>query len=146
MSKEWDIVVYGATGFTGRLVCEYLSSQYGTGGEVSWAMAGRSQQKLEQVRGELGISDAIPLVVADAADTASIDAMVAQSKVVLTTVGPYQLYGSDLVKACAAAGTDNRFLVRQLCRCGLARPGHERSSVEGQQDHRHVNGAVVRRR
>ncbi|MEP4148299.1 MAG: saccharopine dehydrogenase NADP-binding domain-containing protein [Halioglobus sp.] len=106
MSKEWDIVVYGATGFTGRLVCEYLSSQYGTGGEVSWAMAGRSQQKLEQVRGELGISDAIPLVVADAADTASIDAMVAQSKVVLTTVGPYQLYGSDLVKACAAAGTD----------------------------------------
>ncbi|MEP5568015.1 MAG: saccharopine dehydrogenase NADP-binding domain-containing protein [Halioglobus sp.] len=106
MSKEWDIVVYGATGFTGRLVCEYLSNQYGTEGEVSWAMAGRSQQKLEQVRGELGISDAIPLVVADAADAASIDAMVAKSKVVLTTVGPYQLYGSDLVKACAAAGTD----------------------------------------
>lgn len=106
MSKEWDIVVYGATGFTGRLVCEYLSSQYGAEGEVSWAMAGRSQQKLEQVRGELGISDAVPLVVADAADTASIDAMVAKAKVVLTTVGPYQLYGSDLVRACAAAGTD----------------------------------------
>ena len=106
MSKEWDIVVYGATGFTGRLVCEYLFSQYGAEGEVSWAMAGRSQQKLEQVRGELGISDAIPLVVADAADAVSIDAMVAKAKVVLTTVGPYQLYGSDLVRACAAAGTD----------------------------------------
>lgn len=106
MSKEWDIVVYGATGFTGRLVCEYLFSQYGADGDVSWAMAGRSQQKLEQVRGELGISDAIPLVVADAADAVSIDAMVAKAKVVLTTVGPYQLYGSDLVRACAAAGTD----------------------------------------
>jgi short subunit dehydrogenase-like uncharacterized protein len=106
MSKERDIIVYGATGFTGRLVCEYLFAQYGSDGEVSWAMAGRSEQKLEEVRSDLGIPDSVPLVVADATSKASIDTMVARAKVVLTTVGPYQLYGSDLVQACAAAGTD----------------------------------------
>ena len=104
--RELDIVVYGATGYTGRLVAEYLNQQYGVGGEVNWAMAGRSQQKLEQVRDEMGIPASVPLVVADAADPASVDAMVQRAKVVLTTVGPYQLYGSDLVRACAAAGTD----------------------------------------
>lgn len=108
MSKqsELGIVVYGATGFTGRLVAEYLNRQYGVNGEVQWAMAGRSQQKLEAVRDELGIDKAITLVVADANDPASLQAMVEQARVVLTTVGPYQLYGSELVAACAAAGTD----------------------------------------
>ncbi|MEM0955676.1 MAG: saccharopine dehydrogenase NADP-binding domain-containing protein, partial [Pseudomonadota bacterium] len=104
--REFGIVVYGATGYTGRLVCEYLNQQYGINGDVSWAMAGRSQEKLEQVRDEMGIPNAVPLVVADAADPASVDAMVARAQVILTTVGPYQLYGSDLVRACAEAGTD----------------------------------------
>ncbi len=104
--RKLDIVVYGATGFTGRLVCEYLNQQYGADGDVAWAMAGRSQDKLARVRQELGIPDSIPLVITDAEDPASIDAMVADTKVVLTTVGPYQLYGSALVAACAAAGTD----------------------------------------
>lgn len=105
-TREFGIIVYGATGYTGRLVCEYLNRQYGVNGEVKWAMAGRSQSKLDEVRGELGISDDVPQVVADASNPDSINAMVRRTAVVLTTVGPYQLYGSDLVRACAEVGTD----------------------------------------
>ncbi|NIB41106.1 saccharopine dehydrogenase [Pseudomaricurvus alkylphenolicus] len=106
MSREYGIIVYGATGYTGRLVCEYLNNQYGVEGDVRWAMAGRSQEKLEAVRDEMGIAANVPLVVADAGDPASIDALAASAEVVLTTVGPYQLYGTDLVRACAEEGTD----------------------------------------
>jgi short subunit dehydrogenase-like uncharacterized protein len=105
-NRELGIVVYGATGFTGRLVAEYLNKQYGVNGEVVWAMAGRSLSKLEQVRDEMGISADVPLVVADSSDLASITAMVERTAVVCTTVGPYQLYGNELVEACAVAGTD----------------------------------------
>ena len=69
-------------------------------------MAGRSQAKLESVRDEMGISADVPLIVADAADLPSLNAMVLSSKVILTTVGPYQLYGNELVAACAERGTD----------------------------------------
>lgn len=105
-NQKFDLVVYGATGYTGRLVCEYLNTRYGVNGEVSWAMAGRSRQKLEQVRDEIGLPMEVPFVIADAQDLASINDMVTGTKVVITTVGPYQLYGSDLVAACVAAGTD----------------------------------------
>jgi short subunit dehydrogenase-like uncharacterized protein len=104
--RELGIVVYGATGYTGKLVAEYLNGQYGVGGDVSWAMAGRSKEKLEAVRDDLGISANLPLIVADASDQVSVAAMVERAAVVITTVGPYQLYGSDLVAACAQAGTD----------------------------------------
>ena len=104
--REIDIVVYGATGFTGRLVVEYLNNQYGVKGDVNWAMAGRSASKLEQVRDEMGVSAEVPLVVADSSDLDSIKSMVERTAVVCTTVGPYQLYGNELVAACAAAGTD----------------------------------------
>lgn len=104
--REIGIVVYGATGYTGKLVAEYLNNQYGPDGSVSWAIAGRSLDKLEAVRRELGISPKIPLVVADASEPATIEAMAGRAAVVISTVGPYQLYGSDLVAACAAAGTD----------------------------------------
>lgn len=105
-NRELDIVVYGATGFTGRLVAEYLNNQYGVNGELVWAMAGRSQSKLEQVRDEMGISADLPLLVADSSNLDSIKAMVERTAVVCTTVGPYQLYGNELVAICAAAGTD----------------------------------------
>lgn len=105
-AREFGITVYGATGYTGRLICEYLHTRYGVDGEVKWAMAGRSRAKLEAVRDEMGIAASVPLVIADANDMSSIRAMVANTKVVLTTVGPYQLYGSELVAQCAAAGTD----------------------------------------
>ncbi len=105
-TREFGITVYGATGYTGRLICEYLHKRYGVDGEVKWAMAGRSRAKLEAVRDAMGIPASVPLVLADADDLSSIKAMVANTKVVLTTVGPYQLYGSELVAQCAVAGTD----------------------------------------
>ena len=104
--KQFDIAVFGATGFTGRLVAEYLAKQYPAGSGLSWAMVGRSKAKLEAVRDEIGAPKETPLVVADASDPASIKALVESAKVVLTTVGPYQLYGNELVAACAEAGTD----------------------------------------
>ena len=105
-AAEFDLIVYGATGYTGRLVAEYLGQRYGVGGEVSWAMAGRSAAKLEQVRDDLGLPTETPLVVADADDPKSLEAMVRRAKAVITTVGPYQLYGEPLVAACVAVGTD----------------------------------------
>ena len=105
-NAEFDIIVYGATGYTGRLVAQHLATRYGVGGEVKWAMAGRSAGKLAEVRDEIGAPKDTPLVVADASDAASVTSMVKRAKAIITTVGPYQLYGSDLVAACAAAGTD----------------------------------------
>jgi short subunit dehydrogenase-like uncharacterized protein len=105
-SSKFDIVVYGATGFTGRLVAEYLAQHYRGDKQLKWAMAGRSMDKLKSVRDAIGAPADTPLVVADAGDGASLKAMIDQTRSVLTTVGPYQLYGSDLVAACAASGTD----------------------------------------
>jgi short subunit dehydrogenase-like uncharacterized protein len=102
-SAEFDVIVYGATGFTGRLVAEYLLAHAGS---AKWAMAGRSAEKLAEVRDLIGAPADTPLVVADAADGQQLAAMVARAKVILTTVGPYQLYGNELVAACAASGTD----------------------------------------
>lgn len=105
-SAEFDIVVYGASGFTGRLVAEYLASRNGEPRDLKWAMAGRSLDKLAAVRDKIGAPKDTPLIAADAADPASLDAMLKRTKAVLTTVGPYQLYGTDLVAACVASGTD----------------------------------------
>src|SRR5713226_10714974 len=105
-SSKFDIVVYGATGFTGQLVAEYLAAHYKGDGNLKWAMAGRSKEKLAAVRDAIGAPADTPLIVADASDPASLRAMVDQTGSVLSTVGPYQLYGSELVAACAATGTD----------------------------------------
>jgi short subunit dehydrogenase-like uncharacterized protein len=105
-NAEFDIIVYGATGYTGRLVAEYLAQRYGVGGEIKWAMAGRSATKLAKVRDLVGAPKETPLVVADANNPADLEAMVGRAKAIVTTVGPYQLYGNGLVAACAAAGTD----------------------------------------
>jgi short subunit dehydrogenase-like uncharacterized protein len=105
-SSKFDIVVYGATGFTGQLVAEYLAEHYRGDRDLKWAMAGRSLDKLKSVRDAIGAPADTPLIVADAGDPASLKAMIDQTRSVLTTVGPYQLYGSELVAACAAAGTD----------------------------------------
>jgi short subunit dehydrogenase-like uncharacterized protein len=105
-SSKFDIVVYGATGFTGQLVAEYFASHYRGDKELKWAMAGRSIEKLKSVRDAIGAPPDTPLIVADASDAASLKAMLDQTKSVITTVGPYQLYGNDLIAACAASGTD----------------------------------------
>ncbi|WP_267382496.1 MULTISPECIES: saccharopine dehydrogenase NADP-binding domain-containing protein [unclassified Sphingomonas] len=103
MAREFDIIVYGATGFTGRLVAEYIATTYPDG--VRWAMAGRSRAKLEEVRELIGAPADTPLVTADADDAAALTRLCESTSVVLTTVGPYQLYGAALVAACAATGT-----------------------------------------
>ena len=105
-SSKFDIVVYGATGFTGQLVAEYLAAQYSGEGAPKWAMAGRSLEKLASVRDAIGAPADTPLIVADATDAASLQAMIDQTKSIVTTVGPYLLYGNELVAACAASGTD----------------------------------------
>jgi len=105
-SPKFDIVVYGATGFTGQLVAEYLAANYSGKDAPKWAMAGRSLEKLANVRGAIGASADTALIVADAADPASLRAMAEQTRSVISTVGPYQLYGSELVAICADTGTD----------------------------------------
>jgi len=106
MDKPFDLIVFGATGFTGRLVAEYLLQTHGVGKTLRWAMAGRSLDKLAATRSELGAPQALPLLRADAGNAASLAALVAQAKGVISTVGPYQLHGEALVRACADAGTD----------------------------------------
>src|SRR6266446_280318 len=105
-SSKFDIIVYGATGFTGQLVAEYLARHYAGKSDPKWAMAGRNLEKLASVRDAIGAPADTALIQADASDPASLRAMVDQTRSVLTTVGPYQLYGSELVAACAASGTD----------------------------------------
>lgn len=106
-NRDLDIIVYGATGFTGTLVAEYLLRQYGVGKDVRWAIAGRSASKLADVKKQLGESAAdIETIVADSADKDALGSLAARTRVVLTTVGPYAIYGSTLVAACVEAGTD----------------------------------------
>jgi short subunit dehydrogenase-like uncharacterized protein len=105
-SSKFDIVVYGATGFTGQLVAEYLAAHYTGKSDPKWAMAGRSLEKLASVRDAIGAPADTALIRADASDPASLKTMIDQTGAVLSTVGPYQLYGSELVAACAATGTD----------------------------------------
>ncbi|UAA39808.1 saccharopine dehydrogenase NADP-binding domain-containing protein [Paraneptunicella aestuarii] len=104
--SQYDFVLFGATSFVGKILCEYMSNQYSSQ-EVNWAIAGRSQAKLDALKSELGDkASTIPLIVADAADEASLQAMCNSTKVVVSTVGPYALYGEPLVKVCAETGTD----------------------------------------
>ena len=103
--KPFDIVLFGASGYTGRLVAEYLAEEYGNTG-LNWAMAGRSLSKLASVKSELGISDQVALLEVDVESPESVSRMVDACRVVITTVGPYQLYGDELVKQCAERGTD----------------------------------------
>ncbi|GAB5351742.1 saccharopine dehydrogenase family protein [Qipengyuania sp. 483] len=106
-TREFDIIVYGATGYTGRLVAEHFVREYGTDeGGPKWAVAGRSEDKLSAVREEIGAPPTTPMIVADAEDPSALEAMCRRTKVVISTVGPYQLYGDALVEACVKTGTD----------------------------------------
>lgn len=102
--RDYDIVLYGASGFTGRLVAEYLLETYGNGEDLNWAIAGRNEEKLRAVAAELGAPDT-PVIIADSDDAGALADMAALATVVCTTVGPYALYGSALVEACATTGT-----------------------------------------
>jgi short subunit dehydrogenase-like uncharacterized protein len=101
-AREYDIVLFGGTGFTGALTAEYLAANASAG--TKWALAGRNQSKLEALRDRLGVD--VPLLEADVTDEKSITNVAASTRVVITTVGPYISYGEPLVKACAQHGTD----------------------------------------
>lgn len=105
-SREFDIIVWGATGFTGTLVAKYLLRQYGTDGDLRWAIAARSQEKLDDLQTELGVDEQqLKMIVADSFDSGALDNLARRTHVVITTVGPYALYGSALVEACVKSGT-----------------------------------------
>jgi len=103
--RKYDVVIFGASGYTGRLVAEYIEQRYGTT-NLKWAMAGRSVEKLTQVRAEMNIKETVDLISVDSDSLESIHTLVTSAKVVITTVGPYQLYGTTLVEQCAENGTD----------------------------------------
>jgi short subunit dehydrogenase-like uncharacterized protein len=106
-SSKFDIVVYGATGFTGQLVAEYLATHYRDDPQLKWAMAGRSLDKLAKVRDAIGAPADLALITVDCTDVPSLRAMIDQTRLVISTVGPYQLYGSDrLPRSLRRAGLD----------------------------------------
>src|SRR5215207_3107915 len=122
-----DLVVFGATGFVGRLVAEYLAEHAPAG--VTVGLAGRSPEKLEQLAEELGVD--WPLVVADTSDEASLAAMASGARVVATTVGPYWPAGLKLVDACIAAGTDYADLTGEILFARASVERHDQAAAAG---------------
>jgi short subunit dehydrogenase-like uncharacterized protein len=102
MSRKYDVVIFGATGFTGALTAQYLAKNAPT--ELKWALAGRNREKLEAVRSKLGVE--VDVLLAEVDDAASLQKIAEAARIVVTTVGPYVRYGEPLVAACAEAGTD----------------------------------------
>ena len=123
--RIFDVIIWGASGFTGRLVAEYLLTTYGSDVGLRWAIAGRNEDKLKQIRTELK-DESIPILVADSDHKESLDELAARTRVICTTVGPYAKYGSKLVQACIEQGTDY---------CDLAgEPQWIRSMIDQHQD------------
>ncbi|MFQ5610349.1 MAG: saccharopine dehydrogenase family protein, partial [Woeseiaceae bacterium] len=105
--REFDVIVWGATGFTGALVAEYLQARYGFGGELRWAIAGRDDSKLADVRRAIGGGEtSLAMLTADSFDQRSLGEMASRTRVIISTVGPYAKFGSALVAACVHHGTD----------------------------------------
>jgi len=106
-AREFDLILWGATGFTGKLLANYLLERHGADGDLRWALAARNQVKLAKLKEQLGsAAKELPIVIADSEDRSSLDQMVNKTKAICSTVGPYALYGTELVAACAEAGTD----------------------------------------
>ncbi|MDO3722245.1 saccharopine dehydrogenase NADP-binding domain-containing protein [Marinobacter sp. chi1] len=106
-NATYDLVVFGATSFVGQILTKYLLDNYGEGKDVKWALAGRSESKLKSLKSDLGKDgENLPVIVADASDEAALRNLCEQTRVVISTVGPYALYGEPLVKACVETGTD----------------------------------------
>ena len=104
--REFDVVIFGASGYTGKLVAEYMNDQYGDDQSIKYAIAGRNTEKLLEVKKDLNLNEDITILEVDSTDLDSLDKMTTSAKCILTTVGPYQLYGSKLVESCAKNGTD----------------------------------------
>jgi short subunit dehydrogenase-like uncharacterized protein len=126
--KTFDLIVWGASGFTGHLVTDYLARTYGTGGELRWAIAGRNREKLEQVRDDClprASDEELPILIADGTDPKSLARMVAQTRVVCSTVGPYAKYGTPLVAACVEEGADYCDLTGEVQWMARVIPAHQ---------------------
>ena len=104
--REFDVVIFGASGYTGKLVAEYMQDQYGDDISIKYAIAGRNTEKLLEVKKDLNLNEDIKILEVDSNDLDCLDKMTSSAKCILTTVGPYQLYGSKLVESCAKNGTD----------------------------------------
>ncbi len=111
--RPYAIVLYGATSFVGQITAHYLSqflaeNQNADGSDISWALAGRDEEKLKKIQSEISstTSDKVDILIANSNDEASLDKMTSQAKVVISTVGPYLKYGEPLIKSCASHGTD----------------------------------------
>ena len=102
---EFDVVVHGATGFTGALVAEHFARRCADAG-LRWALSGRDKTKLERLRAALDLGEETSLIVADSHDPPALEALASRTAIIISTVGPYQLYGEPLVAACTKAGTD----------------------------------------
>ena len=105
-TKKYDFIVFGATGFTGKLVVEYLVERYLGNPEIKWALAGRNLEKLKSVAKSKSVPDDICLFTADSNDKTSVENLVSKTRCILTVVGPYQLYGNNIIESCAKSGTD----------------------------------------
>ena len=103
-NRDFDLIIWGATGFTGDLVCEYINNNYQYN-ELKWAIGGRNQNKLLKLQKKLKIDDS-RIIIADSSDKESLIKMAKRSKVICTTVGPYAKYGTYLVEACVEAKTN----------------------------------------
>ena len=104
--REFDVIVFGASGYTGKLVAEYMGKEYGNDESISWAIAGRNKDKLSSVKKDLNLNERVSIIEVDSTNKDSLDSMTSSAKCILTTVGPYQLYGSSLVQSCSENGTD----------------------------------------
>ena len=134
MQKEFDVLVYGASGFTGRLVAKYLAEQYGDS-NLTWALGGRNASKLTAVKSEFSLPDGVTVHVADSSDPEAMRELVGKARVVLTTVGPYAKYGSDVVAACAELGVHY---------CDLTGEVHwMRRMIDTHQDAARDSGAII---
>lgn len=138
MQKDFDIVIHGASGFTGRLVAEYMAQRYPNGANAEglrWAMGGRNADKLAAVRDEIGAPADTPRVVTDTGDPASLAQLMQRTRLVLSTVGPYQLYGHELLAACAVSG------VHYVDLCG--EPAWMRQMIDAHQAAAQASGARI---
>lgn len=102
-SRKFDVIIWGSTGYTGKLVCEYIHKNYPL---LKWAMAGRNKAKISQVKAELNIGDEIPILIGDIQDSNSIDEIVRSTKAMLSTAGPFALVGTEIVASCIRCSTN----------------------------------------
>lgn len=129
--RPYDIIIFGATSFVGQILTRYMLNSYGLGQGLNWAIAGRSESKLKELTDGLGIVSAdLPALVGDAADPAFLNDIASKTRVIITTVGPYALYGNEMVEACAKQGTDYCDLTGEVQWMNRMIPAHTATAKE----------------